>query len=262
MNLEHVIYEKRDRIAYITFNRPDSRNALNDDARWELLDIFQDFRNDPEVWVAIVTGVGDKAFSAGRDLKATAKATADGRPERLGDVPPFGAIVRNFELFKPVIAAVNGVAAGGGTEFALACDIIIAADHARFGLREPRVGVIAGGGGIHRLARQIPYHQAMGILLTGNWVSAQEAYRIGLANEVVPLADLMSTAERWANEILECSPLMVQLTKESALDGLQYTVDEALERDAPRFERMLASADFKEGPKAFSEKRKPEWVGR
>ena len=161
-----------------------------------------------------------------------------------------------------MIAAVNGVAVGGGLEMALACDIIVAADHARFGLPEPRVGLFAGAGGIHRLARQVPFKLAMGLLLTGRHHPADEAYRIGLVNEVVPLAELMPTAERWADEILECSPLSIRLTKEAVFDGLQYSVDEALERDTERRERLLASEDYVEGPKAFAEKRKPQWTGR
>jgi enoyl-CoA hydratase/carnithine racemase len=157
---------------------------------------------------------------------------------------------------------VNGVAVGGGLEMALACDIVIAADHARLGLPEPRVGLIAGAGGIHRIARQVPFKQAMGLLLTGRLINADEAYRIGLVNEVVPLEELMPVARRWADEILLCSPLSVRLTKEAVLDGLQVSVDDALARDAGRIERLLASADYAEGPKAFAEKRKPEWTGR
>src|SRR5262249_24748629 len=142
--------------------------------------------------------------------------------------PPFGGITSDFACYKPLIAAVNGYAMGGGGEIALACDIIIAPRPARFALPEPRGGVVAGAGGIHRLVRQVPLKQAMGMLLTGKQITAQEAYRIGLVNEVVPLADLMSTAERWAGEILQGSPLSVRLTKEAALEGLPYSIDEAM----------------------------------
>jgi len=262
MSYRFATYEKRGRIAYITLNRPEVMNALHLDAHVELAEIWEDFRDDPDAWVAILTGAGDRAFCAGNDLKVTAERTADG-----GDVqgvarPPFGRITRDFHCPKPIIAAVNGVAVGGGLELALACDIVIVADHARLGLPEPRVGLFAGAGGVHRLARQVPYKLAMGLLLTGRIFGAEEAHRIGLVNEVVPPADLMPTAERWAAEILECSPLSVQLTKEAALDGLTHSVDDALARDHDRLERLLASADFVEGPRAFAEKRKPQWTGR
>jgi enoyl-CoA hydratase/carnithine racemase len=262
MSYEFVTYEKRDRIATITLNRPQVMNALHLEAHLELKEVWEDFRDDSEIWVAILTGAGERAFSAGNDLKVTAERTASGGDVQGRARPPFGRITRDFDCPKPMIAAVNGVAVGGGLEMALACDIIVAADHARFGLPEPRVGLIAGAGGIHRLARQVPFKLAMGLLLTGRMILADEAYRIGLVNEVVPLAELMPTAERWAAEILECSPNSLRLTKEAVFDGLQWSVDDALERDHDRRERLFASADYVEGPKAFAEKRKPRWTGR
>jgi enoyl-CoA hydratase/carnithine racemase len=255
-------YEKEGRVATITLNRPEVMNALHLEAHLELKEIWEDFRDDPDLWVAILTGAGERAFSAGNDLKATAQRTASGTDVQGQQRPPFGRITRDFDCPKPMIAAVNGVAVGGGLEMALACDIVIAADHARLGLPEPRVGLIAGAGGIHRIARQVPFKQAMGLLLTGRLIMADEAYRIGLVNEVVPVEELMPTAQKWAVEILECSPLSVRLTKEAVLDGLQVSVDDALARDVGRVERLLASADYVEGPKAFAEKRKPEWTGR
>jgi enoyl-CoA hydratase/carnithine racemase len=262
MSHDHVIYAKRGRVAYVTLNRPERLNALDGHSHAELIDVFDDFAADPDVWVAIVTGAGERAFCAGNDLKATAAASANGR-SRVSPESRFGAITKGYSCPKPLIAAVNGVAAGGGFEIALACDIVIAADTARFGLPEPRVGLIAGAGGIHRLARQIPLKQAMGMLLTGRLVDAREGHRLGFVNEVVPAAQLMAAAERWAAEILECSPLLVQLTKEAVADGLGVSVEEAMARDwDERIPRLLSSHDYVEGPKAFAEKRKPAWRGR
>src|SRR5438270_3071838 len=258
MSYQYVIYEKKGHIAYVTINRPEVMNALHYDANVELSQVFNDFKQDDEAWVAIYTGAGQKAFSAGNDLKATAAATARGEKPTLL-VVPFGRITGGLECHKPTMAAVNGFALGGGFEIALACDLITTAEHASFGQPEPRVGLIAGAGGVHRLPAQIPLKQAMGLLLTGRQITAQEAYRFGLVNEVVPAAELMATAERWANEILECSPLSVRLTKEAALSGLGLTVDEALLQDQPLLQRLFASEDFIEGPKAFAEKRKPNW---
>jgi enoyl-CoA hydratase/carnithine racemase len=262
MSYEHVIYEKQGHVAYVTLNRPERMNALDEHSHEELIEIFDDFAADGDSWVAIITGAGERAFCAGSDLHATAEASANGE-QRAGPRSRFAAITRGYDCPKPLIAAVNGVAAGGGFEIALACDLVVAADTARFALPEPRVGLIAGAGGIHRLSRQIPLKHSMGMLLTGRFVSAEEGYRLGFVNEVVPAAELMQAAGRWANQILECSPLLVRLTKESAQAGFGLPVDEAIDRDwQERIPVMLASQDYVEGPKAFSEKRKPVWTGK
>jgi enoyl-CoA hydratase/carnithine racemase len=262
MSYDHVIYERHGHVAYVTLNRPERMNALDAHSHAELIEIFDDFEQDPDAWLAIITGAGDRAFCAGNDLKATAQASANGE-RRVGPDARFAAITRGYHCPKPLIAAVNGVAAGGGFEIALACDVVIAADSARFGLPEPRVGLIAGAGGIHRLTRQIPLKQAMGMLMTGRLIDGEEGRRLGFVNEVVPAAQLMEAAERWASEMLECSPLLLQITKESAQAGFGLTVDEAIALDwEERIPRMLASQDYVEGPKAFAEKRTPVWTGR
>jgi enoyl-CoA hydratase/carnithine racemase len=262
MSYDHVIYERRGHVAYVTLNRPERMNALDAHSHAELIEIFDNFDQDPDAWLAIITGAGDRAFCAGNDLKATAQASANGE-RRVGPDARFAAITRGYNCPKPLIAAVNGVAAGGGFEIALACDVVIAADSARFGLPEPRVGLIAGAGGIHRLTRQIPLKQAMGMLMTGRLIDGEEGRRLGFVNEVVPAAQLMEAAERWASEMLECSPLLLQITKESAQAGFGLTVDEAIALDwEERIPRMLASQDYVEGPKAFAEKRAPVWTGR
>jgi enoyl-CoA hydratase/carnithine racemase len=258
MELKFVKYEKRSHLAVITLNRPEVLNALHPPASQEMDQVWDDFVADKELWVAILTGAGDRAFSAGNDLKFTAEHR--GGPMRHGR-GGFAGLTSRFDINKPLIAAVNGYAMGGGFELALSCDIIIAADHARFGLPEPRVGLIAGAGGVHRLPRHVPLKIAMGMMLTAKPISAQEAYRLGLVNEVVALKDLLPAAERWAGEIMECSPLAVRATKEAALGGLGIPVAEAMKKEFPAYERLRNSKDFVEGPLAFAEKRKPNWSG-
>src|SRR5262245_22747121 len=256
MPLEFVRYEKRDHIAFITMNRPDVMNALHPPAHEELDGCWNDLAADDDVRVAILTGAGERAFSAGNDLKWTAQHGIPKMP-RSG----FAGITSRFDLWKPVIAAVNGVALGGGLEIALACDIIVAAEHATLGLPEPRVGLMAAAGGVHRLPRHLPLKVAMGIMLTGKPISAAEAANLGLVNEVVPKAQLMDAAARWAREIAECSPLSVQATKQAALQGRGKPLVEALAARYEAVERLWASDDAKEGPLAFAQKRKPTWRG-
>ena len=250
--------EREGRVLRVTINRPEVMNALHPPANFELEKVFDDFAADPELWVAILTGAGERAFSAGNDLKF--QASAGGRLEipRTG----FAGLTSRFGNPKPVIAAVNGVAMGGGFEIALACDLVVAAESAVFALPEPRVGLAALAGGIHRLPRQIGLKHAMGMLLTGRRVSAREGQALGFVNEVVPASELLPAARRWAAAILECAPLSVRATKEAALAGLDRPLPEAMSAHTEGLARMLRSEDFLEGPRAFAEKRPPRWQGR
>jgi enoyl-CoA hydratase/carnithine racemase len=259
MAYEFATYEKKDRIGIVTIKRPERMNALHPPANFELHEIWNEFERDPDVWVGILTGAGDKAFSAGNDLRYTAE---HGRDMVRSAESGFGGLAGRTTCWKPILAAVNGFALGGGFEMALACDIIIAADHARLGLPEPKVGLMAGAGGVHRLPRMIPQKIAMGYILTGRHMTAQEAHRLGVVNEVVPLAELMPTAMNWANEILECAPLSIRASKQASLMGLGHPIDLALRMSYTEAEKMRRSEDIVEGPRAFAEKRKPRWQAR
>lgn len=259
MSYKFITCKKVDRISYVTINRPECLNALHPPANYELYQAFCDFRDDPESWVAILTGTGNRAFSSGNDLRHAAKHWKE--RESPGPHIPFGGITSGFDCWKPIIAAVNGYALGGGFELALACDIIISSDNAEMGLPEPKVGLIAAAGGVHRLPRTIPLKLAMGMMLTGRRISANEAQHLGIVNEVTPLATLMSTAQRWAAEILELAPMSIRATKQMAIQGLDWPLDIALNRKYTEQQKFEASKDRIEGPLAFSEKRKPIWTG-
>jgi enoyl-CoA hydratase/carnithine racemase len=236
-------------------------NALHGPAHVELAGVFDAFAADPEQWVAIVTGEGERAFSAGNDLKVTAAGGARVPTPASG----FGGITSRFDLDKPLIAAVNGIAMGGGFEIALACDVIIAAENAVFALPEPRVGLAALAGGLHRLPREIGTKRALGMILTGRRVSASEGKELGFVNEVVPANQLMSAAKRWAHEIMALSPMSIRASKQAVYRGLtEPSIEAALknQNSYPAVASMFRSDDLREGPRAFAEKRSPQWKGK
>jgi len=254
---EFIKTETRGRVFIVTMARPEVMNALHPPASYEMAEAWDRFDADPELWVGIVTGQGERAFCAGNDLKYTASG-GEFKTAPSG----FGGLTNRLDCTKPIIAAVNGIALGGGFEIALATDIIISSETARFGLPEPKVGLAALAGGMQRLPRQIGLKNAMGLLLTGRHFDAKEAYRLGLAQEVVPAADLMTRALAWAEEISACSPLSVRATKEVALGSLGHPLKEALSMQFAGIRTLFHSEDFIEGPRAFAEKRKPSWKGR
>ena len=262
MSFEFIAYETRDRVAYITINRPDRLNAVHPPASVELRAAFTDFRDNPDALVAVLTGAGVRAFCAGNDLKYQAEQGASGQPYPGADETPFGGITSDFTSWKPIIAAVNGYAMGGGLELVLACDLAVASEGAVFGMPETRVGLVAAAGGVHRLPRQLPWKIAMGMLLAAKTITAQEALRWGLVNEVVPQDQLADAAQRLAGEIVKGAPLSVRATKQMSTIGLDLPLDEAMSRSYDEYERAIASEDFLEGPRAFAEKRPPRWKGR
>ena len=250
--------ERDGHLTIVTIDRPAVMNAIHPPACAELAEAFDAFEEDPEQWVAIVTGEGDKAFSAGNDLKYQAEGG-----EMRWPGSGFGGLTNRFEMEKPVIAAVNGLALGGGCEIVLACDLAVASENASFGLPEPRVGLLALGGGLHRIPRQIPTKHALGMLLTGRRVPAAEALAMGLVNEVVPEGEALAGARRWAEMILECAPLSVRASKRVAHETLGHaTLEEAVAARYESVRTVLGSEDFVEGPRAFAQKRRPAWKGR
>lgn len=253
---EYCKVETEGKVQTITITRPDFRNALNPDANHELGRVFDEFEANPDVWIAILTGEGEKAFCAGADLHM-ADLNKPFVPES-----GFAGLIARFDRRKPVIAAVNGFAMGGGFEAALACDIIVAAEHASFGLSEPRVGLAALGGGIQRLVQEVGPKRAHTMLLTGRKITASQAAQMGLVAEVVPADDLLAAARRWADQIALCSPASIAATKAvvRSLDGssLKQSITDMLR--LPEVTRLLTGPDAREGPKAFAEKRQPRWA--
>lgn len=260
MAYEHIRVDREGHVTIITLNRPDVMNALHSPAHFEMHEVLDAFAADPDQWVGIITGAGDRAFSAGNDLKHQATGG-----EMRSPPSGFAGLTSRFDLNKPLIAAVNGVAMGGGFEIALACDIIVASEGAVFALPEPRVGLAALAGGLHRLPRAIGVKRAMGMILTGRRVTAAEGEALGFVNEVVPAGELMAAARRWAAQIAELSPMSIRASKEAVFKGLDEPTLEAAIRGQNRYPAVSAlftSEDFVEGPMAFSQKRAPNWKGR
>jgi enoyl-CoA hydratase/carnithine racemase len=260
MDYKYSKVEREGPITIVTLNRPESMNALHADAHVELEGIFDDFAADPSQWVAIVTGAGDRAFCAGNDLKVTA---AGGGLTSDGNKTGFGGLSSRFDLTKPVIAAVNGVAMGGGFEIVLACDLVIAAENAVFALPEPRVGLAALAGGLLRLPRIIGETRALGMILTSRRVSAAEGKELGFVNEVAAKGEALAVAKQWAAQIMEASPMSIQASKQTVQLGLEMPLEQALTEQwkFPAMKALFKSNDSKEGPLAFAEKRAPRWTG-
>jgi enoyl-CoA hydratase/carnithine racemase len=254
-----VDYKKEGRIAIFTINRPEAMNALNVETMAELRDAMTEFRDDDELWVGIVTGAGEKAFCGGADIKNTLPFMKEhGRdPWAMPD-----SIMRGLEMWKPLVAAINGMALGGGLELALACDIRIVAENARLGTPEVTLGLIPGWGGTQRLPRVIPWCKAAELLLMGKLIDAQEAYRIGLVNKVVPQAEVLATAKEWAQAICKAAPLAVRAAKEAMLRGSAMTIEEGLRLENALVASVMATEDFTEGTTAFVEKRKPNYKAK
>ena len=258
--MDSVIYEIRDRIAYVTINRPDAYNACDQPTYDRLSEVWADFARHDNAWVAILTGAGDKAFCAGSDIKQNFNAP----PAPADNFAPAskGDLMRGLEVWKPVIAAVNGHCNGGGLEQALGCDIRIASQNAQFGLGEVLLGLLPGGGGTQRLPRTIPLSDALWMLYTGERIDAAEALRLGLVSRVVSLEDLLPTAQAMAERILKAGPLAVRAIKQAAIKGLSMPLDDGLRLEQHLFQLLSATEDSSEGTKAFAEKREPQWRGR
>ena len=260
LKLENVLYETKDGIAYVTLNRPKVLNALNKATWQDLQTAFKEAHDDETVRGIILTGAGDKAFIAGADISELATATAVHAEESSS----FGQDVLNFieNLGKPVIAAINGFALGGGCETAMACTIRLASEHAKFGQPEVKLGLLPGGGGTQRLPRLVGKGRALQLILSGGIISASEAYRIGLVNEVVPAADLIPRAEALLREIFANAPLAIKYSIEAVNKGMETSQTEGLALEASFFGLCAGTEDKREGTRAFLEKRAPQFQGR
>jgi len=254
-----ILYKKRGQTVVVTLNRPEAMNAINDEVRREFRDAIVRFRDDSDARTAIVTGAGDTSFSAGADLKEMSQRQQQ-RGSYWESTP--GVLMRQLEVWKPVIAAVNGYCLAGGLELALACDIRIASENASFALTEVTRGIIPGNGGTQLLPRTVPMGMALQLMFTGERIGAEEAYRIGLVNRVVPQSGLMTAAMELAQRINESAPISVRLVKEAALKGLDLPLMDGLRMESLFSLFVHTTEDAKEGPLAFAQKRKAEYKGR
>ncbi len=265
----HLLVEEDDGVMTLVMNRPEARNALSPQMLIRLCQAWHEFRDRDDLRVAILTGTGETDFCAGGDLKLTMPLMTGARkPEDEWDHQILenpgqftDAILRGFELYKPVIAAVNGNALGGGTEMTNACDLRVASEHAVFGTPEARVGLLPGGGSISRLPRQIPWAKAMEMLLIGDHWSAQDALEMGLLNYVVPHAQLLPKAHELADKLARNGPLAVRKIKEGVMRGSGLSLPEALKIEDEVSAAVMMSKDAREGPRAFKEKRTPRFTG-
>ncbi|MBI3325620.1 MAG: enoyl-CoA hydratase/isomerase family protein [Nitrospinae bacterium] len=256
-----IRYEKDGKLATITINRPEAMNAMDRETFGEIAEALLDFDRDEHLLVAILTGAGDKAFSAGADLKKMYGRPEDGSIREIWNADRQRRLGQGWQVWKPIIAAINGYCLAGGLELAMGCDIRIASETASFGCPEVRWGILHGYGAL-RLPKTIPLSAAMELLLTGERITAQEACRLGIVNRVVPPADLIPTARRLAEKICENGPLAVRVTKELAWRGLEMSLEDGLRLYAALGALVRASEDAREGPRAFAEKRQPRFKGR
>jgi enoyl-CoA hydratase/carnithine racemase len=265
-DMEHqtIIYEVKDHVAWVTFNRPESMNAMNRQMTGELIEACREVEEDVNVRLAIFTGAGEKAFSAGMDLKERAETVfspIERRQQKLTN-KIYTQARAVAAITKPTIAAIRGYCVGGGLEFALACDLRVAADDAKLGLTEVRRGIIPGAGGTQRLTRAVGITKAMEMCLTGDTVSGLEAKALGLVNHSVPSAEVLKAAEELANRVLKGAPISVAFIKEAIKKGVELPLEEGLRLEADLSALIGSTEDAKEGPRAFAEKRAPVWKGR